>query len=176
MNLPSIPVETFSSQAYGLWEGQWLLLTAGDLAASQYNCMTVAWGGLGVMWNKACAMVVVRPTRHTFGFIERFPTFTLCAFAPEHRPALNLLGSRSGRDGDKIAASGLTPQAVPGIGAPAYAEAQLVIACRKLYWSDIDPAHFVDPALEKNYPKKDYHRLYLGEILSVWGVHAFRGA
>jgi len=58
--------------------------------------MTVAWGSLGTMWNLPFAQIVVRPTRHTFGFMERFDTFTLCAFPEPRRKALQLLGSTSG--------------------------------------------------------------------------------
>lgn len=175
MDLQHISKETFASKHYGLWEGQWLLLTTGDFSTQKYNCMTIAWGLMGVMWNKPCAMVVVRPTRFTYEFMEQYPTFTLCAFPGEYRPALNLLGSRSGRDGDKIAAAGLTPVKVDGVGAPGYREAELIVACRKWYWSDIQPDHFIDAALNANYPQKDYHRMYLGEILSVHGVDAYRG-
>jgi len=174
MKLPIIPIEQFITNTYSLLDKQWLVLNAGDFASGQFNSMVVSWGGLGVIWNKACTMVVVRPSRYTYGFMERYPTFTLCAFPGEYRSALNLLGSRSGRDGDKIAASGLTPTALEGVDSPAYEEAELVIACRKLYWSDIDPAHFCDPALDAHYPKMDYHRQYLAEILFVRGIEAYR--
>lgn len=90
------------------------------------------------------------------------------------KPALNLLGSRSGRDGDKIAASGLHPIASKLVSAPSFEEAELVVECRKIYWQDIDPRHFLDPSVEEHYPKSDYHRLYFGEILAVQGVDAYR--
>ena len=41
--------------------------------------------------------------------------------------------------------AGLTPQAAAQVAAPVFAEAELVIECRKLYWQDLDPAHFLDP-------------------------------
>ena len=50
-----------------------------------------------------------------------------------------------------------------------FAEARLVLQCRKLYIHDIDPAHFLEPGIEGNYPKKDYHRQYIGEIVKVLG-------
>jgi flavin reductase (DIM6/NTAB) family NADH-FMN oxidoreductase RutF len=129
--------------------------------------MTVSWGSLGVIWNKPFAQVVVRPQRYTFQFLEQYPTFTLCAFPRQFRKALSLLGSRSGRDGDKIAASGLTPIPAAVAAAPLYAEASLAIECRTLYWQDLDPAHFLDPAIQANYPHNDYHRAFFGEILAV---------
>jgi flavin reductase (DIM6/NTAB) family NADH-FMN oxidoreductase RutF len=171
----AIPWEELTVCACHLWEGQWLLLTAGDFHAGSYNTMTVAWGSLGTMWNRPFAQVVVRPTRYTREFMERFDTFTLAAFPPQHRRALDLLGTRSGRDGDKIAASGLTPIASTVVAAPGFAEAELIIECRKLYSQDLDPTRFLDPSIEKNYPKKDYHRAYFGEIVAVMGVGKYRG-
>lgn len=167
MERSPIAIENFTVKAYGLFEVNWMLLTAGDFAAKQFNTMTISWGSLGVMWNKPFAQVVVRPVRHTYQFIEQYDTFTLCAFPRQYHRALSLLGTKSGRDGDKIAEAGLTPTPAPCVSAPAYAEAELVIACRKMYWQDIDPAHFLDPQLDRNYPQKDYHRIYYGEILAV---------
>jgi hypothetical protein len=55
----------FVSNSTGLWSKQWLLLTSGDLGKNDYNTMTIAWGSIGVMWNKPFVQVVVRPTRYT---------------------------------------------------------------------------------------------------------------
>lgn len=167
MPLTPIPPAQWTAQPIGLFEPGWLLLTAGDFAAGRFNAMTVSWGSIGVIWNKPFVQVVVRPQRFTFQFIEEYSTFTLCAFPRQYRQALSLLGSRSGRDGDKIAASGLTPQAASVAAAPIYTEASLAIECRKLYWQDLDPAHFLDASIQANYPQNDYHRAYFGEILAV---------
>lgn len=35
---------------------------------------------------------------------------------------------------------------------------------------NLNPAGFLDPAVETEYPEKDYHRVYFGEILGVEGV------
>jgi hypothetical protein len=45
-------------------------------------------------------------------------------------------------------------------------EARLVYTCRKIYFQDITPDNFLDPSIDKNYPDKDYHRMYIGEIIS----------
>jgi flavin reductase (DIM6/NTAB) family NADH-FMN oxidoreductase RutF len=174
MNLPTIPIERFVTGPYSLWEHSWLLLTCGDFSAGAFNCMTVSWGGLGQMWGRPFALVVVRPQRFTRLFIEKFPTFTLSAFPRALRPALNLLGTRSGRDGDKIAEAGLTPVASQVVAAPGYAQAELILECRKIYWQDMNPANFLDLEIDKHYPKGDYHRIYFGEILAVRGVEAYR--
>ncbi len=169
-----IPIKDFANRSYHLWELQTLLLTSGDFAQGKYNTMTVGWGSFGVMWAKPFALVVVRPTRYTYEFMEAFDTFTLSAFPVDYRRALALLGNRSGRDGDKIAESGLTPVAATQVAAPAFEQAELVVECRKTYWDDMDPSHFLLPSIERSYPGKDYHRIYFGEIQGVYGIDAYR--
>jgi flavin reductase (DIM6/NTAB) family NADH-FMN oxidoreductase RutF len=66
---------------------------------------------------------------------------------------------------DKAEAAGLTPLQCAK-GGVYFKEARMVFVCRKLYWQDFDPAHFVDPKLDVFYPRKDYHRMYVGEIVS----------
>jgi flavin reductase (DIM6/NTAB) family NADH-FMN oxidoreductase RutF len=169
-----IPVEAFLIPAHRVWSSQGLLLAAGDFPKHEYNCMTVGWGGFGVMWGKPLAMIVVRPTRHTWQLLERSNSFSLSAFSEEHRTKLDWCGSHSGRDGDKAAAAGLTPIACRAIPSPGFDEAELIVECRKTYWSDFDPAHFLDPGIEASYPKKDYHRMYFGEIVAISGTPRWR--
>lgn len=147
------------------WSDDWFLLACGDFAAGSYNAMTVAWGGLGVMWGRPIAMVVVRPTRYTYQFMERYPDFTLCRLPLARRDALEYCGNHSGRDGDKIAAAGLTAVAARRVGSPVFDEAELAIECRTIYRRDFDPEGFEDPKIADNYPLRDYHRMYFGEIL-----------
>lgn len=169
MERKPIAIEDFTVKAYGLFESQWLLLTSGDFKSGHYNAMTISWGSLGVMWNKPFAQVVVRPVRYTFEFIQKYETFTLCAFPAAYRKALSLLGMKSGRDGDKINEAGLCAVQAKRVSAPAYAEAELVIECRKLYWQDLNPENFLDPGIAQHYPRKDYHRMVFGEIVAVEG-------
>ncbi len=164
-----IPIDQFLVKASDVWDTGWFLLTCGDFQKKHYNSMTVSWGGFGTMWNLPIAMVVVRPTRYTFEFINQYDSFSLCAFSQEYRKALSLLGSRSGRDGDKIGASGLTPCAAARIASPVFEQAELRIECRKLYWQDFDPRHFLDDRIQENYASSDYHRMFYGEIVSVAG-------
>jgi flavin reductase (DIM6/NTAB) family NADH-FMN oxidoreductase RutF len=172
VRLPIAP-DALRIRSHGLFNDQWLLLTAGDFAARTYNAMTVSWGSLGTIWNKPFAQVVVRPQRHTRRFMDEFDTFTLCAFPPACRNALQLLGSKSGRDGDKIAESGLTPVAARQVAAPVFQEAVLAIECHKLLWQDMDPRGFVSSAIAGHYPQRDYHRIYFGEIVAASGIAEF---
>jgi len=167
--LEKISIKKLTISAFDLWDTNWLLLTSGDFSIGSFNAMTVAWGSIGNMWNLPIAMVVVRPTRYTYGFINTYPTFTLCGFQKEYRKALNLLGTKSGRDGDKISESGLTPTASEKVDAPIFQEADLSIECRKIYFHDFNPEQFLDERIDKHYALKDYHRMIFGEILMVKG-------
>jgi len=167
MNRSKIEPSDFVVAPDRIWNKTWFLLTCGDFASGKFNTMTVAWGSMGVMWFKPFVQVVVRPTRYTYEFMEQYDSFTLCAFSEQYRKAVQLMGTKSGRDGDKISEAGLTPVASTSVSAPSFDEAELAVECTKIYWQDMAPANFVDPAIEKNYPAKDYHRIYFGEIMAV---------
>jgi flavin reductase (DIM6/NTAB) family NADH-FMN oxidoreductase RutF len=151
----------------------WMLITAG--AEGDWNTMTASWGGLGVLWGRDVAFMFIRPSRRTFDFANDNELFTLSFFAESYREALNFIGSNSGRDYDKAAETGLNPLVFGGgiaegraAGAIGFREAENIIICRKLYTHDFDPKKFLDaPLIEKAYNGKDYHRMYVGEILTV---------
>ena len=83
-----------------------------------------------------------------------------------HRDALKLCGSVSGRDHDKIKEAGLTPVFIDGV--PAFEEADTILICRKMYRTSMNPADFIDKdADNKFYPEKDYHDMYIAEIVKA---------
>lgn len=159
----SINPERISDNAFKLIGKDWMLITAGT--ADSYNTMTASWGGLGILWNKKVCFCFVRPTRHTYNFIEKANSFTLSFYDEKYRDMLQYCGAKSGRDVDKAASTGITPVAGTG-GSVYFAEARLVLECRKLYYQDITPGNFIDPELDRHYPLKDYHRMYVGEIVN----------
>jgi flavin reductase (DIM6/NTAB) family NADH-FMN oxidoreductase RutF len=169
MPIQPLPIEKLVVKPQYLWATQNLVLTSGDFAQGKFNAMTIGWGSLGVMWGIPFVQVVVRPIRYTFEFMERYDTFTVCAFPGKYAPALQILGNKSGRDGDKIAEAGLNPIQSLKVAAPGYMEAELVLECRKIYWDDLKNSHFLDQKIEEKYPCKDYHRIYYGEIVAVFG-------
>ncbi len=156
--------KSLDQNVFSLIGDQWMLLTAGT--GEKCNTMTASWGGLGVLWGKPVATVYIRPQRYTLEFVEREEKFTLAFFGEEYRKALALCGSKSGRDIDKVKECGFTVETADG--APYFAQADLVLVCRKAYWQDMDPTHFLDGEIDgKWYPEKDYHRIFIGEIETV---------
>jgi len=142
----------------------WMLISAGD--KDNFNTMTASWGGLGIMWFKNVSFVVVRPTRYTFEFMEKYDRYTLSFFEEEYRDALTICGTKSGRDTDKVKEAGLTP--VFDNNGVYFQEAKTVMVCKKLYWQDITPDNFLEDFIHEKYPEKDYHRLYICEIEGMY--------
>ncbi len=138
----------------------WALITAKGEGTT--NAMTASWGGMGVLWNKPVAFCFIRPQRFTYTLTEQAERFSLCFLPESYRPALRLCGTQSGRDGDKLAAAGLT--AAEENGVPYIKEARLVLFCRKLYTDMLKKDAFLDPALLANYKDDDFHRMYVLEI------------
>ncbi len=143
----------------------WMLISAGS--PEKFNSMTASWGGIGFMWNKPVAFAVIRPTRYTFEFVESRKRFTLSFFSQNYKKALGIFGSKSGRDCDKVAESGLTPFFTES-GAPAYEEAKLILDCSAIYSQTLDESAFLDSeALKKWYSSDPLHKLYVAEINDV---------
>lgn len=142
---------------------EWMLITAGK--ENRFNTMTASWGGLGVLWNTPVSFAFVRPSRYTYEFLEQEKYYTLSVLEPGNKKALQICGSKSGRDTDKVTEAGLTP--VFDAQAPYFQQARLVLVCRKLYTQDLDPQQFLDPAIMGNYKNGDFHRVYVGEIVKV---------
>ena len=89
----NIMIENFSN-AFDKIGKQWMLITASD--GEKVNAMTASWGGLGTMWGKDVAYVVIRESRFTKEFIDREGKFSL-SFPPEkYRKHMKFLGTVSG--------------------------------------------------------------------------------
>lgn len=160
-----ISPQAISQNPFTLIDDDWFLLSAGSTDA--FNTMTASWGGVGILWNKPVVFCFVRPQRYTYKFMESNSLFTMCFFDEKYRDSLSLCGKVSGRQTDKMKATGLKPIESPG-GSVFYDQASLLIECRKLYFSDIIPENFIVDSIQANYPKKDYHRMYIGEITSCF--------
>ena len=151
-----------TDNVFKLLDKDWMLVTAGT--PDHYNTMTASWGHMGIMWNLPVAIAWIRPQRYTYEFTEQYSHFTLSFFTKEYRKALQFCGSRSGRDYDKAAETGLTPVSTEN-GNVFFQEARLVMECRKLYADDLKAGNFIVPEIAtKHYPTKDFHRFYMGEI------------
>ena len=160
----AIRPEEIGDNPFKLIGDDWMLITAGTL--DSWNTMTASWGGMGHLWDKNICICFVRPTRHTYQFMEKNTGFTLSFFDEKYREALTFCGSQSGRNVDKAKKTGLTPVAMES-GAVYFEQARLVVECTKLYFQDLDPGHFLDSSIHDFYASRDYHRMYIGEVVKA---------
>lgn len=165
MSLKQIDASTLTFNPFEKLSKQWALVSAGNL--DKFNMMTVSWGAVGVIWGKPSVTAYIRQTRYTKEFIDQNDTFTLTFLKDGHREALNVLGSKSGRDMDKMKDSGLTPVEVDGN--VTFAEADLVLVCRKRFVQDMPKENFLQQeTLDRWYADQNYHTMYIGEIIAAY--------
>ena len=164
---------------FDLFRNQWALVTAGNI--KKFNTCTVGWGSLGTLWTKqgqngSTVTVYLHPARYTCEVLQQNAIFTVSFFPKKYRKALGYLGTHSGRNEDKVSASGLSPISIDqGV---TFKEANLTFVCRKMYqhqFSKEDIAQDVQDyyaANPKSYPLNEKgewepHWVFVGEITDV---------
>ena len=157
-----------SYEVFRLFNDRWALATAGSI--EHYNTMTIGWGSMGTLWGpphkgKPVLTIYVSPARYTHTFLEQNDYFTVSFFPEEYRKDLALLGSRSGRDGDKVALTALTPLAIEhGVD---FAQAELTFVCRKLYQQQFDLEKVPKDVADWIYTRVPPHSMFIGEVVEV---------
>jgi flavin reductase (DIM6/NTAB) family NADH-FMN oxidoreductase RutF len=160
----SFHVKKLRPNVFSLLDDEWMLITAGKI--DSLNTMTASWGGFGILWNRPVTFIFIRPQRYTLGFVEKHENFTLSFFDQKYKDILSFCGSKSGREVDKIKETGLVPVESEN-GSIYFQQARLVIECRKLYTDQVKPGKFIVKEIEKKiYKEKDYHHLFIAEIIS----------
>ena len=157
-------IEKFNQNVFTEINDKWGIITAGDKTVG-FNGMTVSWGGFGIMWNKPVAFIFVRKSRYTHEFMDREEYFTLSFYPEEYRKILGVLGSKSGRDMDKMNGSGLTAKEVPN--SMTFEEAEITIVCRKMFMQRLEPSNISDLNAAKFYTGDAVHDMYIGEVVDI---------
>ena len=151
-------------ETIGKLAGNGILLLAGDPP----NPMTIGWGTIGEIWNMPIFTVLVRPTRYTFGLMEKAKDFTVCLLPDDQAKHLAICGSRSGREMDKIRVCGFSLEKSELISTPYIAQSEIHYECRIVHKHRLDQAA-LDPAIDdKYYQTKDWHMVYYGEIMGTF--------
>lgn len=156
-------MKDFMKKAFRVYDKEWALVTAGT--ADNYNTMTISWGGLGTIWNKPVATVYVKPIRHTHSFLDSNDYFTVSFYDEKYREDLALLGRLSGRDGDKVAKTNLTPVSVGD--SVSFKEATLTLLCKKIYRQDLITDTMPQEAIDKYYVDEAPHTMFIGEVVYI---------
>lgn len=146
---------------------EWMLVTAGT--EKSFNTMTASWGGIGFLWGKPVVFTFIRPERYTYDFIEDNEYYTQAFLGEENKAILNFCGSKSGKDTDKVAETGLIPVVTPK-GNITFEQARLTLECKKLYKTMLREGDVLnDSVLQWYSPKKgNFHAVYVAEITAVW--------
>lgn len=140
------------------------LVTSGS--EQDFNTMTASWGNLGVMWGKNIFTAMVRPTRHTYKYMEESDYYSISFFDKEYKEILKFCGANSGRDCDKVKETGLIPMFTDEV--PYFEQAKLVLICKKIYRSTVNEERFIDNSLFDFYKTDTYHVAFIGEIIKAY--------
>lgn len=131
------------------------------------NTMTISWGYIGLSWAKPHFITLVRPQRFTHDLIENADSFTISIpYDGKLKEALAVCGSKSGRDIDKEAETGIS--FVPGqaVDSPVVGGCDIYYECKISYSDPLEVDKLADELSGRNY-NGDRHDFYYGEIVSV---------
>ncbi len=165
-----ITKENFLDAKYDIFRKfseQWAIVSAGSI--DDYNCMTLSWGMMGNVWEHpgAAVTIYVRPDRYTFEFMEKNDYFVISFLPEENRKDAEILGTVSGRDGDKVAKTSLTPVKLEkGVG---FAQSELTFVCRKVFAQQFDVDCVPEKWRDGVYSSHPAHYMYIGYIEDAFG-------
>jgi len=146
------------------------VITAGK--EKYYNSMTASGGGMGVLFRKPAAWCILRTDRYTLELIQKEQTYTMSYFPDEYKKQVVFLGSKSGRDSDKMKEVELTCIQTPS-GNISFKEARLIIECKLTQITTPDVTDFYSQEA-KDYLNEAYkdaneiRKFVFGEITRVW--------
>ena len=157
----------FVEETHRLMRGGGLFLVSAG-SDGRPNAMTIGWGLVGTMWGKPFFTVAVRLSRYTYKLIEESGEFTVCLPAKGMEGALEVCGTRSGRDIDKFEELRLTALKGREVDAPYIAECPVHYECKVAYKAQLEPGELERALEDEVYPSGNYHVLYLGRIKGVY--------
>jgi len=113
------------------------------------NAMTIAWGGICCSM-PPCVAISLRKATYSHGNIVERKAFTLNVPSETYAKETDYFGMVSGKNVDKIAATGLTPVKSNFIDAPYLKEFPLILECKVI-----------------NIVEVGLHTQFIGEIINV---------
>lgn len=141
--------------------------TTGAFVTSGDNVMVASWGFVGVMWGKKVFVAPVRDSRYTKVMLDKTGEFTVSVpAAGAMKKEIAFCGSKSGRDYDKWAETGMKKKAAKVVGTCLVEGCERYFECRVL---GVLPMGDMDlSAVEEWYPTGDRHNFYFGEIVAEY--------
>lgn len=165
-----ISPEEINDNAFTLAGKDFYVITAGK--EDQSNSMTGSGGGMGVLFRKPTIWCVLQTTRYTLELIQKEQTYTISCFPEEYKKQMLFLGSKSGRESDKMKEVELTSIQTPS-GDMSFKEARLIMECKLTQITTPDPNDFctreAKDYINEVYKDPNEIRKYVfGEITRVW--------
>lgn len=141
--------------------------TTGAFVTSGDNVMVASWGFVGVMWGKKVFVAPVRDSRYTKVMLDKTGEFTVSVpAAGTMKKEIAFCGSKSGREYDKWAETGMKKKAANVVGTCLVEGCERYFECRVL---GVLPMGDMDlSAVEEWYPTGDKHNFYFGEIVAEY--------
>lgn len=156
-------LEEIQTKPFELFDKEWALVTAGN--KDKYNTMTISWGTMGTIWNKPVVIVYIKPVRHTHSFLMSNDYFTVSFYDNKYRDALKILGSKSGKDVDKVALTDLHPVFLDkGV---TFKEAKQTYVLKKIYAARLDKDAVPEFAHKEFYLEEEEHYMFIGEVEEI---------
>ena len=156
-------MKEFLDKSLNIFQKDWALVTAGTM--ENYNTLTIGWGGFGTLWRKPVCTVYVKPCRYTHSFMDANDYFTVSFYENEHREALGVLGTKSGRDGDKVSEVGF--EAVLCGESVTFKQAKFTLLCKKIYRQDFDLEQVPADVYDTYYTDEPAHTVFVGEVIDI---------
>jgi flavin reductase (DIM6/NTAB) family NADH-FMN oxidoreductase RutF len=161
-----ISPEEISDNVFTLVGKVFPVITAGK--EDHYNSMTASGGGMGVLFKKPTTWCILQTTRYTLELILKEQTYTLSYFPDEYKKQIIFLGSKSGRDSEKMKEVELTSVQTPS-GNISFKEAKLIFECKLTQLTTPNPDDFCaqeakDYINEVYADANEYRKYVFGEI------------
>ncbi len=133
------------------------------------NTMTIAWGGINIVWNKPIFVAYVRYSRDSYEMLNHTDEFTInVPLSKDMRKELGFCGTKSGRDYDKIKYCNL--QTLPGrkVSTPILSDCELHYECKVIYQQAMEPNNVPEDIKKRYYTNNDFHVIFYGEIVDSY--------
>lgn len=165
-----ISPEEMHDNVFTLVGKDFTVITAGK--EEHFNSMLGSGGGLGLLFMKPTTWCILRADRYTLEIIQKEQTYTMSYFPHEYKEQILFLGSKSGRDSEKMKEVELTSIQTPS-GDMSFKEARLIIECKLTALTTANPDDFYtqetkDYINEAYKEANQYRKLVFGEITHVW--------
>jgi len=156
-------IQDINYNIFKIFDKDWALLTTGN--KDKFNTMTISWGQMGTLWNKPVVTVFVKPTRYTSEFMFDNEYFTVSFYDEQYRKDLSLLGSKSGKDLDKVAQTSLVP--VLNENYVSFKQAKTTLVLKKIYTDRLKKENIPEFAQKRFYGEDDHHYVFVGELVDI---------